>query len=171
MGHCQSTGTPHSDDIRRHGSHASLGGYLIDQTRSTTFFIDRGESVDDIVRGLFKIYLLKPWNHKWAPHSSQLPGVVGWWHFYEPLKLDARLALYDAVTGNAKSVRGRGPFKSEEDRSECLDVLRQIDVAQYFSHYHGHNFITWLLRLWNVHLPFILFGSFVTKFHLIELPR
>jgi len=128
--------------------HASFGDYLRDPIRSNGFSIDRRESVDDITRGFVRIYMEAPWDNEWAQYTPHLSGTAGQ-NFYEQLQKDAVTTMYHVTTGDLGSDRGRGPFKHEKDRSECLDVLSQIDVAWLYRSAHGYHFVQWLLNLWR----------------------
>lgn len=62
-------------------------------------------------------------------------------------------ALFYMATGSVKSVRGQGPFVSQQDRSECLDILSQIDTANLchgLPQYRTYEFLKWLFRMWKV---------------------
>lgn len=130
--------------------HASFGDYLTDPTRSKDLFFDRGECVDDMTYGLYKLSADKPWDKKWTSYASQ-PSRETESHFYRKLKRDAEIGVYYAVTGELRSDRGEGPFKSQKDRSECLDVLGQINTAEPYRFYHCEDgFTDFLFRLWDV---------------------
>ncbi len=111
--------------------HASFSDYLTDPARSKGFYIDRGESVDDITRSLFKLYLDKPWDTMWAQYTPKFLVPTGS-NFYLQLKTDAEISLYYAVTGELRSRRGRGRglLQSQQVRSECLDALSQINPIE-----------------------------------------
>jgi len=129
--------------------HASFGDYLTDPTRSKGFYIDRGESVDGITRSLFKLYLDETWDTDSVRNASQLLRGTRL-NFYGGLRSDAKDSLYYVVTGKLRSRRGRGPFISQQDRSECLDALRQVNTAEVVQRkgFRGET-IRFLARLWD----------------------
>ncbi len=130
--------------------HASFGDYLTDRARSKNFYIDRGESVDDITRSLFKLYLDKPRiNVSWELNSSLLSKTPGS-DYCERLQEDLEYAPYYAITGRLRSKRGRGPFKSEQDRSECLDAMGQVDFTGVCRNDKSHKLIEFLAKFWKV---------------------
>lgn len=131
--------------------HASFGDYLVDRVRSKDFYIDHGEVVDDIAHGLFELYLDKSWSTKWEErYTPQSPPVTS--DFFKPLEVDARNSLRYVPTGKLRSQRGRGPFKSQQDRSDCLDALSRINLAEFYE-YHFHGAVaTFMIELWNVRL-------------------
>ncbi len=135
--------------------HSSFADYLTDPTRSKDFFIDRGESVDDITSSLVKLYLDKPWDIEWARYTSQLSKRAGS-NFYQQLKRDAECSLYYITTGHLRSKRGRGPFNSQQDRSDCLDALDQINTSElYWLDVGPLGFTKWLFELWGVCLSYL----------------
>jgi len=143
---------PDPKDVHKSGVsflHASFGDYLTDSTRSKDFYIDRGESVDDITRSLFKLYLAKPWDSEWAQYASQLSTTIGS-TFSRDLREDAKASVYYIVSGALRSQRGRGPFKNRQDRLECLDALRKINLSEaYAFDGSGGKTMSFLLNLWN----------------------
>lgn len=64
-----------------------------------------------------------------------------------------RRGLFHIVTGSLKSTRKRGPFVSQQDRSECLDILSQVDIAKMWHNFGAtqkYGFVNWLFRIWEV---------------------
>jgi len=124
--------------------------YLTDPTRSKDFYIDVDESCDDLVRRLSQLFLEESWNEKCNQFTPKLSDKAKK-EFFSMLMLDAKRALRYGVTGELKQQRGRGPFVSQEDRSECLDLLSQVNTADLFE---GDgmwlpDFTNWLFRLWG----------------------
>lgn len=105
--------------------HASFSDYLTDRARSGKFFIDRGESVDDITRSLFRLYVNK------TLETERVLGVAES-SLYAQLRSDAEISVYYIITGELRSRRGRGPLKSQKDRLECLDALGRINPVEVY---------------------------------------
>ncbi len=147
---------PDSEDAHRSGVsflHASFGDYLINQARSQDFYVDRGESVDEIARSLFKLYLDKPYTELEGYTPPRPLGLVRHaLNIYQQLKLDAEDSPYFAITGKLKSERGSGPLRSQEDRSECLEALSQISLTDILELGPAEvmDIIKFLVLLWDV---------------------
>lgn len=111
----------------------------------------RGESVDDVTRCLFRLYLDKPRDTDWKQYASQLP-IIPKPYLYEILMDDTEDSVYFTVTGKLWSRRGKGPFKSQQDRLECLNALGQINPIEVYKlcFFREKMFCRFLLRLWDV---------------------
>lgn len=146
---------PRPGNAHKHGVsflHTSFADYLTDPIRSKELFVDVGESADNIIHHLCEIYTQKPWDNKSNQRAHQLSRKKKK-NLYQNLKHDAGIALTYHVIGDLKSARGRGPFLSQQDRSECLEILSQIDIAElYANDYRPQKLIEWLFKLWQVRI-------------------
>ncbi len=191
---------PHPTDTVTSGVsflHASFADFLTDSTRSNEFYIDLNQSIDDIVRRLFKIGQEDP---QYSMSSSSVPQSLE--ELNNVLPIGPYISGSRFLTHAESSTLLDNPFKANfitdvqyashclltgriwsqqeelllscQSRLQCLDVLKQVNLV----HLLWREF-SWCARtagllyeLWQVRNDLLLIGRIPAEdcFSFVEIP-